>query len=168
MVLSQTIMPAQVVPNIWGFCQGIIEGLSLLGPPTCPASWPASLVKRVNEEPAKRAMPLLPTTPAKSDKEKSFPRSSVKKSQPKQISDYWKDPERKREDEQSRRREEEKCRSKSSAPPILSLAEHEEPVSSLTSKTAPSQVSQIASHPPSPVCCHCSRDREGLRKGQKA
>ena len=38
MVLSQTVMPAQVIPNMWGVWQGVIEGLSLLGPPTCPAS----------------------------------------------------------------------------------------------------------------------------------
>ena len=53
MVLSQTIMPAQVVPNMWGVWQGIIEGLFLLGPPTWPASWPASLVKWVDGQSTK-------------------------------------------------------------------------------------------------------------------
>ena len=35
-----------------------------------------------------------------------------------------------------------------SGTPILSLAEHEEPVSSFTSKTVLSEVSQLFSHPP--------------------
>ena len=108
MMLSQTIMPAQVMPKIWGVQQGIIEGLSLLGLLTCPASWPASLIERVNEEPTKRAIPVPPTTPSKSDKGKLFPGSSAKKlSQPKQISDYWKDTGRQREDEESQKQEEE-------------------------------------------------------------
>ena len=50
MVLGQTVMLAQVVPNMWGAQQGIIEGLSLLGPPTCPASGPATLIKRVDKK----------------------------------------------------------------------------------------------------------------------
>ena len=79
MVVSQTIMPAQVIPNIWGVCQGIIEGLSLLGPLTCPASWPAHLVEWVDEEPAKTATlvppttPVKPNTPVKSDKKNHLP-----------------------------------------------------------------------------------------------
>ena len=108
MVLSQTIMPAQVMPNIWGPWQGIIEGLSLLGPTTCPVSWLVSLVEWVDVEPAKRTSPVLPTTPpkpntpAKSDKGKSSSGSSIKQSGlPKQIFDYWKDPEKRREDKQS-------------------------------------------------------------------
>ena len=148
MVLSQMILPAQVMPNIWGVRQGMIEGLSPLGPPTCPASWPASLVEWINGEPTKRAMPVPPTTLAKPDKGKSFPGSSVKRSsQPKPISNYWKDPERKKDDEESQRWEEEKHHRKSSGAPILSLAEHKEPVSFLTSKTTLSRVSQPAGHP---------------------
>ena len=80
MVLSQTIMLAQVMPNIWGVRHGIIEGLSLLGPPTCPASWPASLVEWVDGEPTKRATLVPPVTPVKSDRGKSSSRSSGKKS----------------------------------------------------------------------------------------
>ena len=51
MVLSQTVIPAQVIPNMWKVRQGVIEGLSLLGPPTCPACWPASLVEQVDGHP---------------------------------------------------------------------------------------------------------------------
>ena len=126
----------------------MIEGLSLLGPLICPTSWLASLVEWVDGEPAKRAMLVQPMTPAKSDKGKSLPGSSVKRSsQPKPISNYWKDPERKKEDEESQRQEEEKHCRKSSGAPVLSLAEHKELVSSLTSKTASSWVSQLAGHP---------------------
>ena len=40
MVLSQTIMQAQVMPNMWGVWQGMIEGLSLLVPqPVLLAGW---------------------------------------------------------------------------------------------------------------------------------
>ena len=73
MVLSQTVMLAQVIPNMWGVQQGVIEGLSLLGHPTCPASWPASLVERVDGHPtpAQRATSVPPVTPVKSSSGKS-------------------------------------------------------------------------------------------------
>ena len=107
-----------------------------MGPPTCPASWLASLVERVDGEPTKRATLVPPVTPVKSDKGKSSSGSSGKKSQPKQIPDFWEDLEREIEDKESRKWEEERHHGKSSGSPILSLANHEEPVSSLISKTA--------------------------------
>ena len=94
MVLSQTVMLVQVVPNMWGVWQGVIEGLSLLGPPTCPASWLASLVERVKGEPAKRATPVQPVMLVKSGCGKSSSGSSGKRSQPRQIPDFWDDPDR--------------------------------------------------------------------------
>ena len=45
----------------------MMEGLTLLGPPNCPASWPASLVKQVSVEPANKAVPVVPTTPVNLD-----------------------------------------------------------------------------------------------------
>ena len=141
MVSSQTIMLAQVVPNMWAVWQRIIVGLSLLGPPTCPASWLASLVKRVDGEPTKRATLAPPVTPVKSSSGKSSSGSAGKKSEPKLIPDFWK------EDEESKKWEEEIQHQKSCGSPILSLADHEEPVSTFTSKTALHQVSQPASHP---------------------
>ena len=45
----------------------MMEGLTLLGPPNCPASWPASLVKQVSAEPANKATPVVITTPVKHD-----------------------------------------------------------------------------------------------------
>ena len=125
MVLSQTVMLAQVIPNMWGVWQGIIEGLSLLGPPTCPASWLASLVEWVDGHPAKRATPVLPVTPVKSGSGKSSSGSAGKKSKSRQIPDFWDDLEREREDEESKKREEEKWHQKSHGSPILSLADHE-------------------------------------------
>ena len=142
MVLDQTVMLAQVVPNMWGVWQGVIEGLSLLGPPTCPDSWPASLVERVDKEPAKRTTLAPPVTLVKGDSGKTAAGSSGKRSLQKQIPDFWNNPEREREEEESQRVEEEKHRKKSSGSPILSLAKHEEPVSSLVTKTTPNRVSQ--------------------------
>ena len=96
MVLSQTIMLAQVKPNMWGVWQGVIEGLLLLGPPTCPASWPASLVEWVDGHPTKRATPVPPVTPVKSSSGKSSSGSAGKKSKSRQIPDFWNDSERER------------------------------------------------------------------------
>ena len=33
MATNQIFLPSQVVPNLWGSCRGLLEGLSLLGPP---------------------------------------------------------------------------------------------------------------------------------------
>ena len=124
-----------------------------MGPPNCPASWPASLVKRVSADPANKATPVGLTTPVKRDtsgssKGKLPPGSSGKKSVlPKQVTDYWDHPERDKEDEESRRWEEEKCQKKKHSGPVLSLDEHKESVSLLTSKAVPSRVSQASRLP---------------------
>ena len=52
MATNQVLLPNQIVPNLWGSRRGLLEGLSLLGPPSCSASWPASLVERVTAVPA--------------------------------------------------------------------------------------------------------------------
>ena len=131
----------------------MMEGLTLLGPPNCPTSWQAFLVECLSVEPVNKATPVGLTTPVKRDtsvpsKGKLHPGSSGKKSAPpKQITDYWEDDERKKEDEESRRREEERCQKKPSGP-VLSLDKHEELVMLLTSKAAPSRVSQGSRLPP--------------------
>ena len=152
MATSQVILPGQIVPNLWGVSQTMMEGLTLLGPPNCPASWPASLVEQVSAEPIKKATPAGLTTLVKHDtsvpKGKLHPGLSSKKSAPpKQITEYWDDNERKKEDEESCQREEEKHKKKPSGP-MLSLDEHEELVTLLTSKAAPGQVSQGSGLPP--------------------
>ena len=52
MATNQVFLPNQIIPNLWGSHRGLLEGLSLLGPPSCSASWPASLVERVTAIPA--------------------------------------------------------------------------------------------------------------------
>ena len=154
MATSQVVLPGQIVPNLWGISRSMMEGLTLLGPPSCPTSWPSSLVEQITAEPAKKTTPARLTTPVKRDtsvpsKGKLHLGSSGKKSAPpKWITDYWDDDERKKEDEESRRQEEEK-RHKKPTGPVLSLDEHEESIMVLTSKTAPSQVSQA---PGLPIC----------------
>ena len=63
MATSQVILPGQIVPNLWGVSWTMMEGLTLLGPPKCPASWPASLVEQVSAEPVNKATPVGLTTP---------------------------------------------------------------------------------------------------------
>ena len=147
MATSQVILPGQIVLNLWGVSRCVIEGLTLLGPLSCPASWPASLVEWVSAEPTKKTVLAVPTTPAKLDssgfhKGKSHLGSSGKKTgPPKQVTKYWGDLERDLEDAEAHKREEEKCQKKHSGP-VLSLDEHEESITVLTSKAVPSQVSQ--------------------------
>ena len=67
MATSQVLLPSQIVPNLWGSRRGLLEGLSLLGPPSCSASWPASLVERVTAVPACQNVPGSLKTPTKSN-----------------------------------------------------------------------------------------------------
>ena len=151
MATSQVILPGQIVPNLWGVSRTMMEGLTLLGPPNCPASWPASLVERVSAEPIKMATLAGLTTPVKRNtsvpKGKLNPSLSGKKLAPKRIAEYWDDDERKKEDEESCWQEEERHKKKPSGP-MLSLDEHEESVLLLTSKAAPGRVSQGSGLPP--------------------
>ena len=151
MATSQVILPGQIVPSLWGVSRTMMEGLTLLGPPNCPASWPASLVTWVSAEPIRKATPAGLTTPVKRNtsipKGKLNPGLSGKKSAPpKQIAEYWDDNERKKEDEESHWWEEE--RHKKPSGPMLSLDKHEESVLLLTSKAAPGRVSQGSGLPP--------------------
>ena len=164
MATSQVILPGHIVPNLWVVSQSMMESLTLLGPLNCPVSWLASLVKQVSAEPANKATLVVLTTPVKHDtpsgssKGKLPPGSSGKKSVlPKQVTDYWKDPERNKEDEESRRREEERCQKKKPSGPVLSLDKHEESVLLLTSKVVPSRVSQAPGLP----TCTSSKGKRG-------
>ena len=97
------------------------------------------------------ATPAGLTTLVKHDtsipKGKLNPGSSSKKSAAKRIAEYWDDDERKKEDEESCQWEEERHKKKPSGP-VLSLNEHEESVSLLTSKAVPGWVSQGSGLPP--------------------
>ena len=147
MATNQVFLLSQIIPNLWGSHRGLLEGLSLLGPPSCSASWPASLVERVTAVPTPQKVPGSSKTPTKpnpppSGAVKATP-DSGKKSQPsaKQVTGmFWKDPERGKEDAEARKQEK-KCRKKSIGP-VLSLDDHEDSVTAITNRVAPSRVSQ--------------------------
>ena len=65
MAMSQVFFPNQIVPNLWGSRRVLLEGLSLLGPPSCSASWPASLVERVTAIPTCQDISGSSKTPTK-------------------------------------------------------------------------------------------------------
>ena len=137
----------------------MMEGLTLLGPLNCPVSWPASLVKQLSAEPTNKATLVGLTTPVKHDTSSGYskgklpPGSSGKKSlPPEQVTGYWDNSERDKEDEESHRWKYERHQKKKPSGPMLSLDEHEESISLLTSKAVPSRVSQapgLSTHTPS-------------------
>ena len=65
MATNQVFLPNQIVPNLWGSRRALLEGLSLLGPPSCSASWPASLVERVTAVPTCQNISSSSKTPTK-------------------------------------------------------------------------------------------------------
>ena len=78
MATNQVFLPNQIVPNLWGSCRGLLEGVSLLGPPSCSVSWPASLLEWVTAIPACQNVLGSSKTPTKS----SPPLSGVAKTTP--------------------------------------------------------------------------------------
>ena len=141
-----------------------MEGLSLLGPPSCSASWPASLVEQITAVPAPQNVPGSSKTPTKSNHPpsrvvKATPDSGKKSQQSaKQVAGlFWKDPERGKEDVEAHKQEE-KCQKKSTGP-VLSLDSHEDSVTDLMKWAAPSWVSQ----PPSKASSSSSRDLEKVQ-----
>ena len=145
---SQVLLPSQLIPNIWDGRKEVLEGLSLMGSPSCSASWLASLIEWVTVVPApKKALGLL-KTPTKSDPTNPRAVKGTLDSGKRQLTikeaskKYWGSKERRQEDEEARKREEE--RRKKPAVPVLSLAEHEDTVDDLVKQHAPSRVSQPA------------------------
>ena len=65
MAMNQVFLPNQIVPNLWGSHRGLLEGLSLLGPPSCLASWPVSLVEQVTAVPTCQNVSGSSKTPTK-------------------------------------------------------------------------------------------------------
>ena len=164
MATNQVFLPSQIIPNLWGSHRGLFEGLSLLGPPSCSVSWPASLVEWVTTIPALQNVPGSSKTPTKSN---SPPSGAVKATldsgkklhqSAKQVAGlFWGDPERGKEDAEACKQEE-KCRKKSTGP-VLSSGDHEDSVSNLMKRAAPSQVSQ----PLNKASSSSSRDRGKVR-----
>ena len=57
MAINLLFPGSQLVPNVWGARREVLEGLSLVAPPSCSASWPASLVERVVPVPGTSGQP---------------------------------------------------------------------------------------------------------------
>ena len=169
MATSQGLLPSQIIPTLWEARRRLLEGLSLLGPPSCLASWPASLVEWVTAIPTPQVVLGLPKTPAKSSTPsgsstgKATPESSGKKTQvsTKKVTGYWKHLQREKEDAEARKWEE-KCWKKSSKP-VLSLDDHEDLVVTLTKRATLSRVSQ----PPSIARKAQSMSSKGRDKTQR-
>ena len=136
MATKQVFLPSQIIPNLWGSHRGLFEGLSLLGPPSCSACWPASLVEWVTAIPACQNMPGLSQTPTNSNlppsgAAKTTPDSGKKPHQfSKQAAgSFWGDEARRKEDVEACKLEE-KHRKKSTGP-TLSLGDHEDSIANL-------------------------------------
>ena len=164
MATNQVLLPCQIVPNLWGSHRGLLEGLSLLGPPSCSASWPASLVERVTAVPSCQNVLASSKTPTKSN----LPSPGAAKTTPdsrkkphhlakKATGIFWKDDARGKEDAEARKLEEKHW--KKSSGPVLSLGNHEESISNLLKWAPPSQVSQ----PPGKAPSSGSQQREKAR-----
>ena len=148
MATNQVFVSNQIVPNLWGSRRGLLEGLSLLGPPSCSASWPASLVDRVTAVPTCQAVLGLSNTPTKPNNPppgvvKTTPDSGRKHSTKQAAGLFWKDDARQKEDVEARQLEE-KCRKKSTGP-ALSLGDHEESITRILKRAPASRISQLSS-----------------------
>ena len=136
---------SQPVPNVWSARQEVLEGLSLVAPPSCLASWPASLVERVTPIPGtsgQSGSTKTPTKPGNPGASKLTP-GSGKKTQPIQQAAgmFWGD-KKKREKEDVDARAQEEKRQKKPSGPILSLDEHEHSITELTNQATPSRSTQ--------------------------
>ena len=65
MAINLLFPGSQLVPNVWGARREVFEGLSLVAPPSCSASWPASLVERVTPVPDTSGQSGSSKTPTK-------------------------------------------------------------------------------------------------------
>ena len=84
MAINLLFPGSQLVPNVWSARQEVLEGLSQVAPPSCSASWPASLVERVAPVPGtsgQSGSTKTPTKPGNPGASKLTP-GSGKKTQP--------------------------------------------------------------------------------------
>ena len=65
MAINLLFPGSQLVPNMWSARRKVLEGLSLVAPPSCLASWPASLVERVAPIPGTSGQSGSTKTPTK-------------------------------------------------------------------------------------------------------
>ena len=134
MATSQVFLSNQIVPNLWGSHRGLLEGLSLLGPRSCSASWPVSLVEWVTAVPACQNVPGSSNTPTKPNHPppgavKTTPDSGRKHPTKQAAGLFWGDDARWKEDAEARQLEEKHW--KKSTGPVLSLGYHEESIANL-------------------------------------
>ena len=163
MAINLLFPGSQLVPNVWGAHWEVLEGLSLVAPPSCSASWPASLVERVTPVPGTSGQlgsSKTPTKPSNPGAGKLTP-GSGKKTQPIQQAAgmFWGDKKKREKEEADAQAQEEKRRKKPSRP-ILSLDEHEHSITELTNQAAPSRSAQPSGKTPSSA----SKDRVRPRK----
>ena len=125
-----------------------MEGLSLLDPPSCSASWPASLVEQVTAIPACQNVSGSSKTLTKpnhplSGAAKTTPDSGKKHSAKQAARLFWGDDARRKEDVEAHQLEE-KHRKKSTGP-VLSLGDHEDSIANLLKRAPASRISQPSS-----------------------
>ena len=144
MAINLLFPGSQLVPNVWSAHQEVLEGLSLVAPPSCSAGWPASLVERVTTVPGtsgQAGSAKTPTKPCNPGAGKLTPGSGKKTTQIQQAAGmFWSDKEKREKEDADARAQEEKRRKRPSRP-ILSLDEHEHSVTELTNWAAPSRSS---------------------------
>ena len=163
MAINLLFPGSQLVPNVWGARREVFEGLSLVAPPSCSASWPASLVERVTPVPdtsGQSGSSKTPTKPSNPGAGK-LTLGSGKKTQPniqQAAGMFWADQKKREKEETDARAQEEKHRKKPSEKPILSLDEHEHSISDLTNWATPSRFA------PSSGKSSASKDRAKPRK----
>ena len=165
MAINLLFPGSQLVPNVWGARQEVLEGLSLVAPPSCSASWPASLVEWVTPIPGTSGQSGSSKTPTRTSNpgaSKLTPGSGKKTQQPiiqQAARLFWGDKKKREKEEADAWAQEEKRRKKPSGP-ILSLDEHEHSIMELTNRAAPSRFGAPSGKTPSSV----SKDRVKPRK----
>ena len=167
MAINLLFPGSQLVPNVWGARREVLEGLSLVAPPSCSASWPASLVEWVTPVPGTSGQlgsSKTPTKPSNPRAGKLTP-GSGKKTQPIQQAAgmFWGDKKKREKEEADAQAQDEKRRKKPSGP-ILSLDEHEHSITELTNRATPSRPAQPSGKTPSST----SKDRVRPRKDPMA
>ena len=162
MAINLLFPGSQLVPNVWSARREVFEGLSLVAPLSCSASWPASLVEWVTPVPGTSGQlgsAKTPTKPGNPGASK-LTLGSGKKTQPIQqaVRMFWGD-KKKREKEDADTRAQEEKRWKKPSRPILSLDEHEHSIIELTNRATPSRSTQ-----PSKISSSAQKDRVRARK----
>ena len=137
MATNQVFIPTQIIPNLWGSRRGLLEGPSLLGPPSCSASWPVSLVEWVTVIPTCQNVLGLSKTPTKSNhplsraaKTTSRLREEITPIRPNKLPGYSGGTRQEEKKDAEVHKLEEKCQKKSTGP-VLSLGDHEDSITNL-------------------------------------